>query len=93
MSDDEQLILVDSGDREIGYLPKAAAHHGNGVLHRAFSLFVFNPQGELLVQRRAPGKRLSTKASSDPRKVAKRATKPSISATLILLVSIVFLLG
>jgi isopentenyl-diphosphate Delta-isomerase len=58
LSDDDRLILVDSGDREIGYLPKAAAHSGSGVLHRAFSLFVFNPQGELLVQRRAPGKRL-----------------------------------
>jgi len=58
VSDDDQLILVDRDDREIGYLAKAAAHLGSGVLHRAFSLFVFNPQGELLVQRRAPGKRL-----------------------------------
>ncbi len=58
MSDDERLALVDSDDREIGYLAKADAHTGCGVLHRAFSLFVFNPEGELLVQRRAPGKRL-----------------------------------
>ena len=58
MSDDEQLILVDSDDREIGYLAKAAAHLGSGVLHRAFSLFVFNPEGELLVQQRAHGKHL-----------------------------------
>ena len=58
MSDDEQLILVDSDDREIGHLAKADAHLGSGVLHRAFSLFVFNPGGQLLVQQRAPGKRL-----------------------------------
>lgn len=56
--DDEPLILVDEQDREIGYLDKASAHLGQGVLHRAFSLFVFNPQGELLLQQRAPGKRL-----------------------------------
>jgi len=58
MSDEEQLILVDSDDREIGYLSKADAHLGSGVLHRSFSLFVFNPEGELLVQQRASGKRL-----------------------------------
>jgi isopentenyl-diphosphate delta-isomerase len=58
VSDDEQLILVDGDDREIGHLAKADAHRGSGVLHRAFSLFVFNPRGELLVQQRAPGKRL-----------------------------------
>jgi isopentenyl-diphosphate Delta-isomerase len=57
-SDDEQLILVDGDDREVGFLAKADAHAGRGTLHRAFSLFVFNPAGELLVQRRAPGKRL-----------------------------------
>jgi isopentenyl-diphosphate Delta-isomerase len=56
--DDEQLILVDSDDREIGFLTKADAHFGVGTLHRAFSLFVFNPAGQLLVQQRANGKRL-----------------------------------
>jgi len=58
VSDDEQLILVDRDDREIGHLGKAEAHLGSGVLHRAFSVFVFNPDGELLVQQRASGKRL-----------------------------------
>ena len=57
-SDDEQLILVDGDDREVGFLAKADAHAGRGTLHRAFSLFVFNPVGELLVQQRAQGKRL-----------------------------------
>jgi isopentenyl-diphosphate delta-isomerase len=57
-SDDEQLVLVDSDDREIGFLSKAQAHLGHGTLHRAFSLFVFSPAGELLLQQRAKGKRL-----------------------------------
>ena len=57
-SEREPLILVDSQDREIGQLDKSACHDGEGVLHRAFSLFVFNPRRELLLQRRAPGKRL-----------------------------------
>lgn len=56
--DDEPLILVDTEDREIGHLSKAAAHRGSGRLHRAFSLFVFDPRGHLLLQRRAAGKRL-----------------------------------
>lgn len=56
--DDESLVLVDADDREIGFLDKGAAHDGAGVLHRAFSLFVFNSRGELLLQQRAAGKRL-----------------------------------
>jgi isopentenyl-diphosphate delta-isomerase len=56
--DDEPLVLVDSDDREIGFLDKASAHVGSGTLHRAFSLFIFNSRGELLLQQRAPGKRL-----------------------------------
>lgn len=55
---DEPLVLVDEQDREIGFLDKATAHQGQGVLHRAFSLLVFNRQGELLLQQRAAGKRL-----------------------------------
>jgi isopentenyl-diphosphate Delta-isomerase len=57
-SEQEPLILVDSSDRELGWLDKSAAHDGDGVLHRAFSLFIFNAAGELLIQQRAPGKRL-----------------------------------
>ena len=57
-SDDELLVLVDSTDREIGTLCKSACHDGRGVLHRAFSLFVFNPAGELLIQQRQADKRL-----------------------------------
>lgn len=57
-SEREPLILVDSDDRELGALDKSACHDGGGVLHRAFSLFVFNARRELLIQRRAAGKRL-----------------------------------
>ena len=57
-SDDEPLILVDELDRQIGSLSKAACHDGDGVLHRAFSIFIFNRQGELLLQRRSTHKRL-----------------------------------
>lgn len=54
----ERLILVDESDREIGHASKADAHAGQGILHRAFSLFVFNPAGELLLQQRAASKPL-----------------------------------
>jgi isopentenyl-diphosphate delta-isomerase len=57
-SDDELLVLVDPSDREIGTLDKSACHDGGGMLHRAFSLFVFNPAGELLIQQRQADKRL-----------------------------------
>ncbi|HET7359607.1 MAG TPA: isopentenyl-diphosphate Delta-isomerase [Rhodanobacteraceae bacterium] len=56
--DDEPLILVDHDDNVVGHDSKAACHDGDGVLHRAFSLFVFNEKGELLLQQRAADKRL-----------------------------------
>ncbi len=45
-SEEEPLILVDESDREIGHLSKGECHNGDGVLHRAFSLFIFNSDGE-----------------------------------------------
>ncbi len=57
-SEEESLILVDMNDNETGVLSKAECHDGEGVLHRAFSVFLFNPDGELLLQQRASGKRL-----------------------------------
>jgi isopentenyl-diphosphate delta-isomerase len=56
--DSDALILVDAADREVGFLSKALCHDGQGVLHRAFSLLIFNDRGELLLQQRAPAKRL-----------------------------------
>jgi isopentenyl-diphosphate delta-isomerase len=52
---EHQVILVDEQDREIGLMEKHEAHR-KGALHRAFSVFIFNSQGELLLQRRAFGK-------------------------------------
>jgi isopentenyl-diphosphate delta-isomerase len=57
-SDSDSLILVDEADREVGHLDKARCHEGRGVLHRAFSLLIFNDAGELLLQQRSAGKRL-----------------------------------
>lgn len=52
----EKVILVDKNDKEIGVEDKMKAHQNGGKLHRAFSIFVFNPSGELLLQRRAKTK-------------------------------------
>lgn len=57
-SEDESLILVDGDDVATGTLDKAACHDGEGMLHRAFSLFVFDADGRLLLQQRSAGKRL-----------------------------------
>ena len=57
-ADAEALILVDEADREVGHLSKAKCHDGQGVLHRAFSLLIFNGAGELLLQQRSSSKRL-----------------------------------
>lgn len=54
----EELILVDELDREIGGRSKIECHEGSGILHRAFSIFVFNGAGELLLQKRSAEKPL-----------------------------------
>ncbi len=56
--DDEKLILVDDSDKEIGHKSKAECHDGQGILHRAFSIFIFNSKKELLLQKRGGEKRL-----------------------------------
>lgn len=50
-----EVILVDEHDAAIGVGEKLAVHR-EGKLHRAFSIFVFNVKGELLLQKRADGK-------------------------------------
>ena len=55
MPTDEQVILVDERDRELGAGEKLRAHR-EGVLHRAFSVFIFDGAGRLLLQKRARGK-------------------------------------
>ena len=48
----EKVILVDRKDHKIGLMEKQEAHI-KGLLHRAFSVFVFNKNNELLLQKRA----------------------------------------
>ena len=69
----EQLILVDSDDNKIGYSSKSECHKGEGNLHRAFSVFIFNSSGQLLIQKRSSNKELwdlhwSNSCCSHPRK-------------------------
>ncbi len=52
---EEKVILVDEADNQVGLMEKMRAHE-EAVLHRAFSVFVFNDKGELLLQQRATHK-------------------------------------
>lgn len=51
----EEVILVNERDEPLGLMEKMEAHE-KGVLHRAFSVFVFNDKNQLLLQQRALGK-------------------------------------
>lgn len=50
-----EVIMVDTHDNDLGVMEKMEAHE-KGVLHRAFSIFIFNSNGEMLLQRRALSK-------------------------------------
>ena len=71
MVEEDEVMLVDENDQRIGRMPKMEAHI-EGKLYRAFSIFIFNHSGELLLQQRAldkyhsPGKRTNT-CCSHPR--------------------------
>ena len=52
---EENVILVDVLDNQLGLMPKMEAHE-KAVLHRAFSVFIFNDEGELMLQQRAAHK-------------------------------------
>lgn len=67
------LILVDHEDRDVGFRSKEECHRGQGLLHRAFSVFLFNAAGEVLLQQRSDLKPLwpmywSNSCCSHPRK-------------------------
>ncbi len=52
---EEHVILVDEQDNQLGLMPKMEAHE-KAVLHRAFSVFIFNSDGDLMLQQRAAHK-------------------------------------
>ncbi|NJN41416.1 MAG: isopentenyl-diphosphate Delta-isomerase [Flammeovirgaceae bacterium] len=51
----DNVILVDESDNELSTMPKLEAHE-KGLLHRAFSILIFNSKGEILLQQRAETK-------------------------------------
>jgi isopentenyl-diphosphate delta-isomerase len=51
----EKVVLADRNDKVLGTMEKIEAHR-LGLLHRAFSILIFNKRGELLIQKRAGGK-------------------------------------
>ena len=67
------LILVDEKDHVIGYEDRKKCHQGKGLLHRAFSILIFNDQKQLLIQKRSAKKLLwplywSNSVCSHPRR-------------------------
>jgi len=52
---EEKVILVNENDEQIGLMPKLEAHE-KAMLHRAFSVFIFNTENELMLQKRAAHK-------------------------------------
>ena len=68
-----KLILVNKKDEIKGYEDKEKCHQGKGILHRAFAIFIFNDEGQLLIQRRSKFKKLwpgywENSCSSHPQK-------------------------
>ena len=66
-----KLVVVNEKDEKIGVEDKLKCHLGKGILHRAFTIFVFNSKGQILIQRRGKEKLLwplfwETSCSSHP---------------------------
>lgn len=57
-ADTEHIVLLDEALRPIGSAPKLESHHENTPLHLAFSCYLFNDKGELLVTQRAHTKKV-----------------------------------
>ena len=96
--DDEPLMLVDPSDNVIGFEEKLNAHKGDGKLHRAFSIFLFNDLGEVLLQRRSELKPLwpgywSNTCCSHPRRgeTLEEATRRRLREELDLSAKLTFL--
>lgn len=89
----DQLILVDSDDKELGYDSKENCHRMKPKLHRAFSVFIFNDKGEMLITKRSENKKTwplhwSNAVCSHPRKgeeceaAAKRRIKEELGISV-----------
>ena len=87
-----KLIVVDKQDKIVGFEEKEKCHNGDGILHRAFSIFIFNDKRELLIQQRSEFKRLwplfwSNSCCSHPRfneeilKAAEKRLKQELGIT------------
>ncbi len=77
--DDEPLIVVDEDDNVLAHRTKADCHAGDGLLHRALSVFVFDAEGRVLLQQRSARKPLwplywSNSCCSHPRRGESEAT-------------------
>jgi len=55
---EDQLITVDERDQPLGPLSRASCHRGKGILHRAFSVYLFDRRGCVLLQKRSVHKPL-----------------------------------
>ena len=58
ITDMEMIVLVDESVHEIGTAPKLASHHAHTPRHRAFSLYIFDPAGRVLITQRALSKKV-----------------------------------
>ena len=54
---EDYIVLVDKNNNVLGTAPKLATHNNNTPLHRAFSVFLFNSRGQLLLQQRSSKKK------------------------------------
>lgn len=91
----ENVILVDSNDKEIGYAEKYSCHKHPTKLHRAFSVFIFNAKNQMLITKRNSDKKTwpglwSNACCSHPRKGektedgAKRRAKEELGISVLL---------
>jgi len=55
---DERLIVVNEEDDVLDFLPRSQCHAGEGILHRAFSIHIFNDRNQILLQQRSEQKQL-----------------------------------
>lgn len=91
----DRLILVNERDEVLGYETRAACHSGKGLLHRAFSVYVFDGEDRLLLQRRGLKKTLwpgywsnsccsHPTADEDPESAARRRVEEELGFSTLL---------